>query len=35
MEVQLAVLEGLLETSDELAAKDAAKHLDGEKKSRA
>ncbi len=33
--VQSAVLEGLLESSDELAAKDATKHLDGKKKSRA
>ena len=35
MEAQAAVLESLLEASDELAAKNATKHLDGEKKSRA
>src|SRR5262245_62128015 len=34
-EVQLAVLEGLLEAGHELSAKDATKHIDGEKKSRA
>src|SRR5262245_8069379 len=34
-EVQLAVLEGLLEAGHELSAKDATKHFDGEKKSRA
>jgi hypothetical protein len=35
MQTELAVQEGLLETSDELAAKDATQHLDGEEKSRA
>jgi hypothetical protein len=32
VEVEQAVTEGLPETSDELAAKDAAKHVDREKK---
>ncbi len=31
MEVQLAVLEGLLETSDKLAAKNSRQHLEGKK----
>lgn len=31
MEAQLIVLEGLLETSDELAAKDPRQHLEGKK----
>jgi hypothetical protein len=31
MEAQLAVLEGLLETSNELAAKDSGQHLKGKK----
>ncbi len=35
MVAQLAALERLLETEDELAAKDATKHSDGEKESRA
>jgi hypothetical protein len=34
MEMELAFLEGALETGNELAAEDATKHLDGEKKSR-
>ena len=34
-EAQSAALERLLETGDELAAKDATQHFDGEKKSRA
>ena len=33
MEVELAFLEGPLQTGNELAAEDATKHLDGEKKS--
>ena len=33
MEMELAFLEGPLETGNELAAEDATKHLDGEKKS--
>src|SRR5436309_7776078 len=33
MEMELAFLEGLLETGNELAAEDATKHLDGEEKS--
>ena len=32
MEVELAFLEGLLETGNELAAEDATKHVDGKKK---
>src|SRR5882724_5822221 len=35
MEMELAFLEGPLKTGNELAAEDATKHLDGEKKSRA
>ena len=35
MEVELAVLEGSFKTSDELAAKHAAEHLDGKKESMA
>jgi len=31
MEAQLAVLEGLLEASDELAAKDCGQHFEGKK----
>ena len=31
MEAQLVVLEGLLDTSDELAAKDPRQHLEGKK----
>jgi hypothetical protein len=33
MEIELAFLEGALETGNELAAEDATKHLDGEEKS--
>jgi len=33
MEIELAFLEGPLETGNELAAEDATKHLDGEEKS--
>ena len=32
MEVELAFLEGLLETGNELATKDATEHMDGKKK---
>src|SRR6202171_44732 len=35
MKMELAFLEGPLETSNELAAEDATKHLDGEEKSAA
>jgi hypothetical protein len=35
MELQSAALEGLLEAGDELSAKDATEHFDGEEKSRA